>query len=224
MTLYVQSGLLSLSLPHLTREVRSRVHDLVLSLIYVYVALLHLCAELPHHNRRLGLVLIGLNDSLVSLWVIARCLVGLCERVVVPLAGFGVPETAYVRLSTALFLDLNSNDFDLVVSESNLNLEHGRHHELVGLNRVEVVLLLLLLLLVHLPTRDVHLLLLLLLLKVHFFLLNLVLFLLLMMVLVWGLLSTNCHATLSTGPWALSWALIAHVTFHFLIYKKRTAL
>ena len=164
MALYIEGGLLPLSLPHLAGEVRPRVHDLVLPLIDVYIALLHLRTELAHHDRRLRLVLIRLNDPLIALGVIARGLVCLCERVVVTLAGLGVPETAYVCLRTALFLDLDGHDLDLVVSEPNLDLEHGRHDELVGLYGVEVVLLLLLLLLVHLPTRDVHLLLLLLLL------------------------------------------------------------
>jgi len=60
------------------------------------------------------------------------------------LSGLGAPETADVWLHLALLFDLDCYNLDLVVGEADLDLEHGRHDELVGLYRVEVVLLLLL--------------------------------------------------------------------------------
>ena len=108
----------------------------------------------------------------------------------IALAGLVVPETANICLSLALFLDLNCHDLDLVVSKSNFNLEHSRHDEFVGLNRVKVMFLLLFstrsrnmdLILLPIKLNDIiflhHVLLLLLLLHVHLFLLGiLVLFL-----------------------------------------------
>lgn len=76
--------------------------------------------------------------------MIARSLVSLRERVMIGLPGFGAPETANIRLHLALLFDLDCYNLDLVVGEADLDLEHGWHDELVGLYRIEVVLLLLL--------------------------------------------------------------------------------
>ena len=54
-----------------------------------------------------------------------------------------IPETADIRLELRLFLNFNGNYLNLVVSKTNLDLKHCRHHELISLNRVKVVLLLL---------------------------------------------------------------------------------
>jgi hypothetical protein len=61
----------------------------------------------------------------------------------ISLSGLVVPETANIGLGFALFLDFNCHNFDLVVSEADLDLEHGWHNEFICFNRVEVVLLLL---------------------------------------------------------------------------------
>lgn len=50
------------------------------------------------------------------------------------LAGLVVPETANIGLRFALLFDFNCHNFDLVVSQANLNLEHGRHDKFIGLN------------------------------------------------------------------------------------------
>jgi hypothetical protein len=75
----------------------------------------------------------------------------------IALAGLVVPETANISLSLALFLYLDSHNLDLVVSKTDFNLEHGRHDELIGLDRVKVVLLLLF---TTLSTWNMHLILL----------------------------------------------------------------
>jgi hypothetical protein len=108
----------------------------------------------------------------------------------IALAGLVVPETANIWLSLALFLYLDCHDLDLVVSKTDFNLEHRRHDEFIGLDRVKVMFLLLFspstrdvhLILLPIKVNDIiflhHVLLLLLLLHVHLFLLGiLVLFL-----------------------------------------------
>jgi len=96
--------------------------------------------------RGLGLVLVGLNLTLILVRVVVNDLVGLGESVVVGNSGTVVSETAEVGLGTLLLLDLNSDDLDLVVGETDLDLELVGHHKLIGFNGVVVVLLLLLLL------------------------------------------------------------------------------
>ena len=75
-------------------------------------------------------------------------LVCLGEGVVVGDAGTVVPKAAEVRLGALLLFNVNCHDLDLVVGKSNFNLKLARHHKLICLYRVVVVLLLLNLLLV----------------------------------------------------------------------------
>ena len=76
----------------------------------------------------------------------------------VGLARLVIAEPADVGFHTALLLDLYGHDFDLVVSEADLDLEHVGHHKLIGFNRVKVVLLLAAVPVRHLPSSwDVHL-------------------------------------------------------------------
>ena len=75
----------------------------------------------------------------------------------VSLASLVVPETADIRLELGLFFNLDGNNLDLIIGKTDFNLEHSRHDELIGLNRVKVVLLLLF---TALRTWDVHLILL----------------------------------------------------------------
>ena len=70
-------------------------------------------------------------------------LIGLREGMVVGLSSFVAAEPANVRLHASLLLHLYRHDFDLVVRETDFDLKHVRHHELIGLNGIEVVLLLL---------------------------------------------------------------------------------
>lgn len=139
LSLDVESGPLALLEPHLGREVGLWVYDLVLPSVDVQVAFLHLRAELAHHDCRLRLVLVGLDDSLVPLRVVAGCLVCLGEGVVIGLTGLGAAEATDVGLEPVLLFYLHRHDLDLVVRQADLDLEHVRHHELVGLDRVVVV-------------------------------------------------------------------------------------
>lgn len=157
MTLDVKCCLLALLLPHLRREVGLGVNNFVISSVDVNILLLHLGTELSHHNRRDSLVLVCLHNSLVSLRVIAGSLVCLRESVMICLAAFVVPETADVWFGLALFFDLHSNNFDLVVSEADLHFKHRGHNELVCLNGVEVVFLLLTVWILIVGLRDVNL-------------------------------------------------------------------
>jgi hypothetical protein len=61
----------------------------------------------------------------------------------ISLASLVVPETADIRLELGLFFNLDGNNLDLIIGKTDFNLEHSRHDELIGLNRVKVVLLLL---------------------------------------------------------------------------------
>ena len=71
------------------------------------------------------------------------CLIGLREGVVVRDASAIISEAAEVLLGSLLFLDSNSNDFDLIIGETDLNFELVGHNEFISLNRIVVVLLLL---------------------------------------------------------------------------------
>ena len=71
------------------------------------------------------------------------CLISLCEGVMVRDARSIVTEAAEVALGPLLFFHGNGDNFDLVVSETNLDFKLIRHHELVSFNRVIVILLLL---------------------------------------------------------------------------------
>jgi hypothetical protein len=75
----------------------------------------------------------------------------------VSLASLVVPETADIRLELGLFFNLDGNNLDLIIGKTDFNLEHSRHDELIGLNRVKVVLLLLF---TTLSTWNMHLILL----------------------------------------------------------------
>ena len=62
----------------------------------------------------------------------------------VTLARFVVPETADIGLELRLFFNFYGHNLNLVISQANFDLEHCWHDKLIGLYRVEVVLLLLL--------------------------------------------------------------------------------
>jgi hypothetical protein len=57
---------------------------------------------------------------------------------------FVVPETANVRLGSALLFDFNCHNLDLVVCKADLNLKHCWHNEFISLDRIEIMFLLLL--------------------------------------------------------------------------------
>ena len=48
------------------------------------------------------------------------------------LASLVVPETANVWLTLALLFYFNCHNFDLIISQANLNLEHGRHDKFIS--------------------------------------------------------------------------------------------
>lgn len=146
----IQGGLFSLLEPHDRAEVAFRVNDFIVALVQEQASFLHLSALLAHHVRRLGLVLVGLNLSLVLVWVIVDNLIRLREGMVVGNACAVVSVTAKVGFRTLLLLDFNCNDLDLVVTQANLNFKLVWHDEFVCFNRVVIVLLLLLLVVVGL--------------------------------------------------------------------------
>jgi len=153
----------------------------------------------------------------------------------VTLPSLVVPETANIGLSSALLLNLNCNNFNLVISETYFDLKHGRHHKFIGLNRVKVVFLLLFssrswnMYLILLPNKvndiiflHLHILLLLLLLHVHFLLLSLLILFfihhLLMLALVHFMMnsaSVRRHPALIMSPWggSLHLLLVIHLLF-----------
>jgi len=139
----VQGGGFSLFIPHGRGEVGTGVQDFVLSLVNEEVTFLHLGAKFTHHDGRLGLVLIGLYYALVALGVVRSGLIGLRESMMVGLSRFVAAKPADIRLHASLLLHLHSHDFDLIVCQAYFDFEHIRHHKLVCLNRVKVVLLLL---------------------------------------------------------------------------------
>jgi hypothetical protein len=134
MTLNIQSCLFSLFFPHFRAEVRLRVDNLVFALINIDVTFLHLGAEFSHHYGGLGLILVGLNNALVSFRMVRSCLIGLGKGMVVSLSRLVVSETANVGLGFALLLNLNLNNLDLVVSKSNFNFKHSWHDEFICFN------------------------------------------------------------------------------------------
>ena len=91
-------------------------------------------AELPHHLRRLCLILVRLHLPLDLVWMEVSCLISLCEGVMVRDARSIVTEAAEVALGPLLFFHGNGDNFDLVVSETNLDFKLIRHHELVSFN------------------------------------------------------------------------------------------
>jgi hypothetical protein len=116
MTLNMQSGLLSLFLPHCTREVLLWIDDFVLSLVNIEACLLHLNTKLSHHDSRFSLILVSLYLPLIFVWVIVRTLISLCEGVVVCLTCPVVSESTEVWLLFVLLIDFNSDDLYLIVS------------------------------------------------------------------------------------------------------------
>jgi hypothetical protein len=100
-------------------------------------------AKLPHHTRRLSLVLVGLDLSLNFVRVEVLGLVSLRESVMVGDSIPVVPETSEVGLGTLLLLYLDSHDLHLVVGETDFHLELVGHNELVSFDGIVVVLLLL---------------------------------------------------------------------------------
>jgi hypothetical protein len=75
--------------------------------------------------------------------MVRSCLIRLRESMMVGLTGLIVPETADIRLKLRLFFNFDGNNLDLVIRETNFNLKHGRHNELISLNGVKIVFLLL---------------------------------------------------------------------------------
>jgi hypothetical protein len=63
--------------------------------------------------------------------MIGGSLIGLRKGMMIALTSLIVPETANVWLSSALLLNLNCDDFDLVISKAYFNFEHCRHDEFV---------------------------------------------------------------------------------------------
>jgi len=80
--------------------------------------------------------------------MIVSDLISLCKGMVISDARAIISIPTEVRLLSLLFLDVDCNDLDLVVGESDFNFKLSGHHEFISLNRVVVVLLLLNLLLV----------------------------------------------------------------------------
>jgi hypothetical protein len=50
----------------------------------------------------------------------------------VTLPSLVVPETANIGLSSALLLNLNCENLNLVISKTDFDLEHSRHNKFVG--------------------------------------------------------------------------------------------
>ena len=134
---------LALLVPHRRRDVLARVDDLVVASVNVQAGFLHLNTEFAHHLRRFGFVLVSLHLAFNLVRMVVASLICLCECVVVSDTCTVVAETTKVGLGALLLLDSDCNDFDLIVGETNLDFELGRHLELICLNRVIVVLLLL---------------------------------------------------------------------------------
>jgi hypothetical protein len=122
-----------------------------LSLVNVKTSLLHLNTEFSHHDSWLSFILVGLNHSFVFVWMVVCALISLCESVVISLACPIISESTEVRLLLVLLVNFNSDNLDLVVSQTDFDWEFLGHHELVSFNRVEVMLGLLLHLSLILP-------------------------------------------------------------------------
>lgn len=228
LALDVESGLVSLLHPQVWWEEWLWVYDLVIPSVNVDVSLLHLGSKLSHHNGGLCIVLVGLDDAFVSLWMIGSRLICLREGVMIGLTCLVAPETPDIGLHSALLLDLNCDYLDLVVSQSDLNLKHVWHHELISLNWV-IIIAACLLCTRHL-SWDVHLLMMLLLLPIEFqfshrnalhlhvlllLLLLLEVHLLLMLLLESFHLSLNCHALFAFRTSIVASHIVAHLLFFY---------
>ena len=73
----------------------------------------HLNTHLPHHDRRLRFVLVCLDHSLVSLSVLLKPLISLCEGVVVDVASLVVTEASEVRFWALCLLNFDIDALDL---------------------------------------------------------------------------------------------------------------
>jgi len=104
--------------------------------------LLHLHSKLSHHLCRLSLILVSLDLSFDFIGVEVSSLISLRESVMVSDSRAIVTETSKVALGSLLFLDSDSHDFNLIVSKADLKLKLVRHHKLISLNRIVVILLL----------------------------------------------------------------------------------
>ena len=109
----IKSSSLTLLVPHRGREVLFWVNDLVLCLVNVKPSLLHLATELAHHRRRLRLVLVSLDLSLVLVGMIVLSLVSLRERVMECNSRPVIAETSKVCLRSLLFFNRDCDEFDL---------------------------------------------------------------------------------------------------------------
>jgi hypothetical protein len=112
--LNVESSLSALLVPHGGGEVLLRVDDLVSASIDVQAGLLHLHSELPHHGGALRFIFISLHLAFQLLSMVVSLLVSLGEGVMKDSSDAVVPETAEVWLGSLLFLNGNSNNFDLI--------------------------------------------------------------------------------------------------------------
>jgi len=75
--LNIEGGLLSLLEPHDRGEVPARVENFIVTAVNEDASLLHLGAMLTHHVRRLGLVLVGLDHTLILVGVVVDDLISL---------------------------------------------------------------------------------------------------------------------------------------------------
>jgi len=77
MALDEKCDLFTLLLPHLRREVRLRIDNLIITIVNKEPSFLHLHSELSHHDGRFSLVLVSLYLTFVLFWVIVSCLISL---------------------------------------------------------------------------------------------------------------------------------------------------
>ena len=134
MALDVQSGLITLFLPHFRGEVWFRVDYLVFALVDVQASFFHLHAKLSHHNRAFCFVLIRLDSPLTFLWVVGSVLICLSERMEINLIILVVFVSSKVRLLLRTFFNFNLHGFSLVILQQNIDREDCGHLELIRFN------------------------------------------------------------------------------------------
>ena len=118
-----QSHLFSPLLPHLRVEIGLRENDFVVSMLSKRVKnvpfvdkeahLFHLGSEFSHHNRRLGLVLVRLDYSLILIRMVVRHLISLGEGMVKIQPSSVISEPSDVGLFANYFLYFHCDDFNL---------------------------------------------------------------------------------------------------------------
>ena len=90
-----------------------RVHEETGILALRAEADVHLNAHLPHHDRRLRLILVGLHHPLVSLIVLLEPLISLRKGVVIDVARLIVTEASKVRFWALGLFNLDVDALDL---------------------------------------------------------------------------------------------------------------